>query len=216
MKEKRVPVLVCLILGLLLAGCSVAAPPGEGESETAETAARPAVVRPKPMVVPAGTTLEVRLITGLSSETNNAGDPFEGTLENAVVLGDRVAIPKGSEVKGKVTGVVKSGRLKQRAELWVALTEITVRGKTYELASATTGHKEGSKTTRNIIFIGGGAGGGAAIGGAAGGGKGAGIGAAIGAGAGTAAAMLTGKRDVKFPPETVLGFDLEQPLSIQP
>jgi len=205
-----------LILGLLLAGCSVAAPPGEGEGETAGTAARPAVMKPKPMVVAAGTTLEVRLITGLSSETNTADDPFEGTLENAVVLGDRVAVPKGSDVKGKVTGAVKSGRLKQRAELWVTLTEITVRGKTYELASATTGHKEGSKTTRNIIFIGGGAGGGAAIGGAAGGGKGAGIGAAIGAGAGTAAAMLTGKRDVKFPPETVLGFDLEQPLTIQP
>jgi len=205
-----------LILGFLLAGCSVAAPPGESESETASTAARPAVVKPKPMVVPAGTTLEVRLITGLSSETSKAGDAFEGTLENPVVLGDRVAIPKGSDVKGKVTGAVKSGRLKQRAELWVTLTEITVRGKSYELASATTGHKEGSKTTRNIIFIGGGAGGGAAIGGAAGGGKGAGIGAAIGAGAGTAAAMLTGKRDVNFPPETVLGFDLEQPLSIQP
>ena len=63
--------------------------------------------------------------------------------------------------------------------------------------------------------FGGGAGGGAAIGGATGGGKGAGIGAAIGAGAGTAAAMLTGKRDVKFPPETLLRFALEQELTIQ-
>ena len=215
MKKKSIAFLLSMILGLFLAGCS-AVTPGGGEGETAGTAARPAVVQPKPLVVPAGTTLEVRLITGLSSETNQAGDPFEGTLDKPVVLGERVAIPKGSDVKGKVTGAVKSGRLKQRAELWVTLTEITVRGKTYELASATTGHKEGSKTTRNILLIGGGAGGGAAIGGATGGGKGAGIGAAIGAGAGTAAAMLTGKRDIDFPPETVLGFDLEQPLTIQP
>jgi hypothetical protein len=110
-------------------------------------------------VIPAGTTLDVRLSTGLSSESSQAGDPFEGTLENAVVVGERVAIPKGADVKGEVTGAVKSGRLKNRAELWVKLTEISRKGETYQIVSSTTGHKEGSKTTRNILFIGGGAGG---------------------------------------------------------
>jgi hypothetical protein len=28
--------------------------------------------------------------------------------------------------------------------------------------------------------------------------------------------MLTGKRDIKFPPETLLRFELEQALTIQP
>ncbi len=54
------------------------------------------------------------------------------------------------------------------------------------------------------------------MGGATGGGKGAGIGAAIGAGAGTAAALLTGKRNINFPPETVLRFRLEEELKIRP
>lgn len=218
MSEHRTVLVSLLLLGtLVFAGCS-AAPPGEESGEGAESGsqARRAAPRPQPIVIPAGTALDVRLSTGLSSDENQAGDPFEGTLENAVVLGDRVAIPKGADVKGEVTGAVKSGRLKQRAELWVKLTEISRKGKTYQIASSTTGHKEGSKTTRNILFIGGGAGGGAAIGGATGGGKGAGIGAAIGAGAGTAAAMLTGKRDVKFPPETLLRFNLEEDLRIQP
>ncbi len=215
MKKNPLGILAAVLASLTIVACGGGTTGGEG-TESGGAASAPARARPQPMVVAAGTTLDVRLNTGLNSKDNKAGDPFEGELDNAVVLGERVAIPKGSAVRGHVTNAVKSGRLKGRAELWVALDEITVRGKAYQLASSTEGHKEGSKTTRNIIFIGGGAGGGAAIGGAAGGGKGAGIGAAIGAGAGTAAAMLTGQRDVKFPPETVLRFELQQELRIQP
>jgi hypothetical protein len=217
MKEKKLVLVTALVVGLLFTGCSAITGGGEGEGGTEESAtrSRPAP-RPQPIVLPAGTDLDVRLSTGLSSKDNNADDPFEGTLEDPVVVGDRVAIPKGAEVKGKVTNAVKSGRLKQRAELWVTLEEIKVKGRTYQISTSTTGHKEGSKTTRNILFIGGGAGGGAAVGGATGGGKGAGVGAAIGAGAGTVAAVLTGKRDINFPPETLLRFELEEELKIQP
>ena len=210
MKRKNFLLTVLVLLVFALAGCGTTGGGGESSSTT------PALSKPKPVVVPAGTEIDVRLTTGLNSDSNSVGDPFEGTLDNAVMTGGRMAIPKGSEVKGKVTNAVKSGRLKQRAELWVTVTEVSVRGNSYEVSTDTTGHQEGSKTTRNILFIGGGAGAGAAIGGAAGGGKGAGIGALIGAGAGTAGAMLTGKHDVKFPPETVLRFKLEKDLSIQP
>ncbi len=167
------------------------------------------------VALPAGTPLEVRLTAGLNSRDNHAGDTFSASLETPVVVGEKTVIPKGAEVTGKVTQAVSSGRLKQRAELWLTLTSIEVKGKRYDISTSTTGHKEGSKATRDLIFIGGGSGAGAAIGGAAGGGKGAGIGAAIGAGAGTAAAMLTGHRDIKFPSESVLRFRLEQELKIQ-
>jgi len=146
---------------------------------------------------------------------NKTGDAFDGTIETPVMVGEKTAIPKGAEVTGRVTSAVPSGRLKQRAELWVKLTSVKLGGKTYEVSTTTTGHKEGSKATRDIIFIGGGAGAGAAVGGIAGHGKGAGIGAAVGAAAGTAGAMLTGHRDIKFPPETVLRFRLEQDLKLQ-
>ena len=208
MRRKGI-LLALLVVTLAVAGCRSAEEGGEGGGLIS-------AVKPKPpIVIPAGTNLDVRLNTGLSSEDNTDGDAFEGELESPLVVGEKVAIPKGAEVKGKVTKAVKSGRLKQRAELWVTLTEITFRGKQWPITTSTTGHKEGSKTTRNILFIGGGGGAGAAIGGIAGGGKGAGIGAAVGAGAGLAGAMLTGKRDIKFPPETLLRFELEQPLSIQ-
>ena len=217
MRREKILLAAWLALVLAATGCSTA-PVGEsgaGSEGTEGTAARAARPKPQPVTIPAGTELDVRLSTGLTSDDNKAGDAFEGSLDAPMTSGDKVVIPKGAPVKGKVTSAVESGRLKQRAELWVTLTEVFVNAKWVPVVTATTGHKEGSKTTRNILFIGGGAGGGAAIGGATGGGKGAGIGAAIGAGAGTAAAMLTGKRDVKFPPETLLRFALEQELTIQ-
>ena len=202
-----------LLAAVALTGCSQSGEEGKEGGGGLTSIIQP---KPQPIVIPAGTNLDVRLTSGLNSKENSSGDTFEGTLDAPVVVGDKVAIPKGADVKGKVTKAVPSGRLKQRAELWVTVTEISVKGKSYEIADSTTGHKEGSKTKRNILFIGGGGGGGAAIGGIAGGGKGAGIGAAVGAGAGVAGAMLTGKRDIKFPPETLLRFELEQPLTVQP
>jgi len=205
-----------ILAGLLLAALAVAGCGSAQEGEEGGGLLSAVKPKPQPIVIPAGTNLDVRLNTGLSSEDNTDGDTFEGELQSPLLVGEKVAIPKGAEVKGKVTKAVKSGRLRQRAELWVTLTEVTFRGKQWPVTTSTTGHKEGSKTTRNILFIGGGGGAGAAIGGIAGGGKGAGIGAAIGAGSGLAGAMLTGKRDIKFPPETLLRFELEQELTIQP
>lgn len=215
MRKEKV-VFLGLLLSLVLAGCSTAGPGGEEQTSGGQQATRQAAPKPQPIVVPAGTAMDVRLNSGLSSEDNQAGDPFTGELDNAVVVGDKVVFPKGADVSGKVTKAVKSGRLKERAELWVTVDSISMHGQSYNIATSTEGHKEGSKTTRNILFIGGGAGGGAAIGGATGGGKGAAIGSAIGAGAGLAGAMLTGKRDVKFPPETVLRFTLEQEIRVTP
>jgi len=214
MKNYKVLPLVPLVLALTFAGCGSVGTGGEegGEGGGLFSRAKPA----PPIVLAAGTQLSVRLTTGLDSKSNSAGDTFVGTLEHPIVVGEKVALAKGTEVKGRVTNAVPSGRLKQRAELWVTLTEVSAKGKTYAIATTTTGHKEGSKATRDVVFIGGGAGAGAAIGGIAGGGKGAAIGTAVGAGGGTAAAALTGQRDIKFPPETLLNFRLEQELKIQP
>src|SRR3972149_2334748 len=127
----------------------------------------------EPVVLPVGTELTTRLVDSLNSKDSKAGDTFQATLDKPVVVDGTTVIPKGADVSGKVTNAVSSGRLKQRAELWVRLTEIKVGGKTYEVSTSTTGQKEGSKATRDVVFIGGGAGAGAAIGGIAGGGKGA-------------------------------------------
>lgn len=193
-----------LVLAISLAGCSQKA---QGD----ESSFWSFFSRGEPVTVPAGTELSIRLTTGLSSEKNEGGDSFDGILEHAVVVGDKVVFPEGTEVEGKVTHAVDSGRLKQRAELWVTLTEIAG----HEVNTTTTGRKEGSKAKRNILIIGGSSGAGALVGGLAGGGKGAAIGAGIGAGGGTAAAALTGEREIVFPPETRLRFRLKEPLTVE-
>ena len=173
------------------------------------------LTRPDPIRVPAGTALEVRLTTGVSSKTNESGDTFAGVLEHAVVVGDNVVIPEGAQVEGQVTYAVPSGRLKERAELWLTLTEVNVDGTWYDVATTNAGRKEGSKAKRNVLLIGGGGGIGALIGGLTGGGKGAAIGAGVGAGGGTAGAALTGQRDIQFPPESRLRFRLKESLEVR-
>ena len=58
------------------------------------------VLRPEPVIVPAGTELSVRLTQSLSSKTNEPGDDFTGVLDHDVVVGDKVVIPAGSEPVG--------------------------------------------------------------------------------------------------------------------
>jgi len=228
MKTHRILMMALLSAMLAIAGCSQKATEESAEGQPAkEGAAKPSsgtrsassAPRPAPApaaaAIPAGTALDVSLITGLSSKDNKTGDVFVGSLNAPVNVDGRTVIPKGADVTGRVTKAEPSGRLKGSGELWVTVTEVKFGGKTYPVTTSTAGQKEGSKAGRDVLFIGGGAGTGAAIGGIAGGGKGAAIGAAIGAAAGTAGAMATGKKDIAFPPETVLRFTLEQELRVQ-
>lgn len=218
----RTPLWGILLLAVMVSMTGCAKPAGE-ESAGGDAAASgssgssgSAVRTPAraPVTLATGTELEIRTIDALSSKTAKAGDTFTATVENPITVDGRPGIPRGARVSGRVTNAVPSGRLKQRAELWVTLTSVEVNGRRYDLNTTTTGMKEGSKATRDIVFIGGGAGAGAAIGGAAGGGRGAAIGAAIGAAAGTVGAAATGQRDIEFPSETVLRFRLEQDLRL--
>lgn len=220
-----------LIAALALAGCqktdetATSAQPasgagsgsasGSGAKAAGGSASRSAPApAPAPAVLAAGTEFETRLVSSLSSKESTDGQTFEATLDKPIEVNGKTVIPKGADLTGRVTKAVPSGRLKERAELWVTLTSVKVGSKTYDITTSAAGQKEGSKATRDVVFIGGGAGGGAAIGGAVGGGKGAAIGAAIGAAAGTVGAAATGKRDISFPSESVLRFRLEQELRI--
>ena len=73
------------------------------------------------------------------------------------------------------------------------------------------GNEAAANKGKNAAKIGIGAGAGAGIGAIAGGGKGAAIGGLIGAGAGT---LMKGDAAV-LPAETVLGFELRSPLTIE-
>jgi hypothetical protein len=164
--------------------------------------------------VPAGTKISVVTDQSVSSKTARAGQTVTGSVAQDVTSGGKVVIPKGSEVKLTVSGVQASGRLSTPAKLYLRLRTVTVGGKTYTVATSSTGRTLGGKGKRDAGFIGGGAAGGAIIGALAGGGKGAAIGAAAGAGAGTAGAAATGKKDIEFPAETRLAFTTRAAVTI--
>ena len=48
-------------------------------------------------VVPAGTTIFVRMIDGVDSSQNRIGDTFRASLESTLVVGDTVVAPKGAD-----------------------------------------------------------------------------------------------------------------------
>jgi hypothetical protein len=169
---------------------------------------------PEEVVIPSGTAITVRLQNAVSSATSAAGDQFEATLDQPIVLEGQTIAPEGAHVLGRVIAARRSGRLLHAGYLRIALSSLSVNGKDVPVQSSSVMVAGTSHKRRNLAWIGGGAGGGALIGAIATGGTGALIGSAIGAAGGTTAAYATGKKDVGFGPERRLTFRLIHPLTI--
>ena len=169
----------------------------------------------KHIVVPADTAIPVTLDQTVSSKTATTGQPFLATVETAIEIDGKVAIPKGVRASGVVKDAKAAGRFKGGSSLELSLTNVTIEGTSYDISTAAPSFTHAGKGKRTAVAVSGGAGVGALIGGIAGGGKGAAIGAAVGAGAGTAGAAFTGKADVVLPAETALSFKLTQPLEVK-
>jgi len=206
-------------LAIAVAGCSkgandasdsgAAGTPGGGSSASTSKSAAPA------LVIPAGTELTVRLESAVGSKTSNEGDPFEASLAEPVVAGDKVVIPKGASASGVVTQAHAAGKFKGGATLGLVLKSITIDGQPHAVETSSVMQVTKGKGKRSAAMIGGGAAGGALLGGLIGGGKGAAIGAVAGGGAGTAGAAYTGNRDISLPVETLLRFKLANDVSVK-
>jgi hypothetical protein len=170
---------------------------------------------PKPFEVAAGTAIPVILSQTLNSKTDQPGNDFEGSLAAPVLVDGEEAIPKGAKVVGTIVDAKKQGKFKGEAVLAVRLTKITVRDKSYLIASSTYTETEKGKGKRTAAVTGGGAALGALIGGIAGGGKGAAIGAGVGAGGGLAVSGGTGGKNVTLAAESKITFKLTSPVTIE-
>ena len=186
----------------------------EGNAEGSKAAER-AKRAETSVTVPAGTELAVVLDQSLSSNGSHAGDEFDATLSDPVVVDGRTVIPKDARVKGRVVDAQASGRLQTPAQVSITLTSIEAGGTSQSLETTPVTLRGKSHKTRDIEIIGGGSALGAIVGAVAGHGKGAAIGAAAGAGAGTATAAMTGKKDIVLPAEAHLSFKLTQPMTLK-
>jgi hypothetical protein len=185
-------------------------------SPAAPGTAAPALAAPapQPLVVPAGTTLTVRLGESLGSKISSPGQSFSATLVSPVTLDGNPVIPAGALARGTVVDAKPLGRFKGGAILELRLNSISVNGTEQRIKTSAVTRTLKGKGKRTAVLAGGGTALGAIIGGLAGGGKGAAIGAVAGAGAGTGGAAFTGNKEIVLPAESALSFRLTAPLEV--
>jgi hypothetical protein len=174
----------------------------------------PLAAVPAQLTINPGIYLTVRLNQSLSSDHNQVGDAFTGTLEQPVVIGGVVVARRGQIVSGHVTEAKKAGRVEGTSQLGVQLTELTlVDGQKEPIQTQMIVHSGPTSVGRDAAAIGGTTALGAAIGAGVGWGPGAAIGAGAGAAAGIIGVLLTRGHPTEIHPESVLMFRIESPVT---
>ncbi len=169
-----------------------------------------------PVGIPPGTLLSVRITDPLSTANLKGGEYFQATAASDVYANGVLAVPRGTVLTGQVVEAKNAGALAGTPRLELRLTSLQLGPTTYPLESdvwSSQGPSKSGYTATNTV---GGAAVGALIGAVAGGGLGAGVGAIAG---GTTGAVISGATHgprLTLPPETLLQFHLDQPLTVQP
>jgi hypothetical protein len=196
------------------AGQPVASPPPPSDSAPQPAPAPPPPPQPQQVQIAAGTTITIRMIDGVDSAVNQPGEIFHASLDAPLVVGDRVAVPKGADVYVRLVSARSAGRMTGQSELRLQLVKLEFQGQSYPLVSSTYGLSGASRGKDTAKKVGVGAVLGTLIGAIAGGGKGAAIGAGVGAAGGGVYQGATHGQQVKIPSETRLDFQLEQPVTV--
>jgi len=217
------------ILGLLLLGGMA----------LAQTTASPAPAVPsvpaaevKLVTIPAGSKVPLELKQAISTKTAREGDPVYAETAFPFLVNERIMIPAGTYVQGKIMRTQRGGHMKGRAELLIHFTSLiypsgytVMLGGNIENAPGAekTSMKDQEGTIRQDSDAGrkakeaaGGATTGAVIGAVTAGGKGAGIGAGAGGVAGLAIAMLSRGADVRLEPGTSLEMEIQREIAVDP
>lgn len=170
---------------------------------------------PAPVTLPQGTVLSALITQAIDVDATKTGATFKALLDDPVMIGGKVVVPRNSALELQAVKVEQSGKMKGSDRIVLKANTISFGGRKYDIVTTQVEQKgsgEGKKTARKV---GGGAGLGAAIGGIAGGGTGAAIGAV--AGAATGAVMASqGQEHLKLPAETRLQFQLSAAVTVQP
>lgn len=162
-----------------------------------------------------GTWVTVRLNEPLSSDHNQTGDAFTGTLLEPIVANGLLIARRGETVTGIVTEAQKAGRVSGVSHLKLELTGIQLAdGRQIQVKTKLIDRRGNTSYGRDAAAIGTTTGVGAAIGAGVNGGVGAGVGAAAGLVVSTIGVLLTRGRAVIVGPETPMTFAMETPITL--
>jgi hypothetical protein len=180
------------------------------------------------LVVPEGTVIPIVLTAYLNTKTSQIGDTVYADTTYPIWIQQRLAIPKGSTVRGTVTEVKRPGRIKGKGHIAVRFDDILLpNGITREFTAAFRGiHgpgaesinrksetvSAGSSKGEDVGTIVGTTSQGAIIGAIADRGTGAAIGSGAGAAAGLATVLFTRGRDLVLSPGTQFDLELKKPM----
>ena len=182
------------------------------------------------LTIPSGTKVPLALKQAISTRNAKEGDPVYCETTFPFVVNDRIVIPAGTYVQGKISRVQRAGRIKGRAELLMHFTSmiypsgytVMLPGSLDNIPGADKTSIKGSEGTvrqdsekgKDIGTVASTASTGAVIGGLSAGGKGAGIGAAAGGLAGLAIAMISRGSDVKLEPGTSIEMIIQREVNV--
>lgn len=167
------------------------------------------------LTVASDSVLGLQIERTVSSELARIEDRVDARVTRDVRVGDRIAIPAGSTVRGSVSEVDRGGRMKGKARLAIKFHTIVLADGTQLPLKTDPVVREGqSPGGESAAKVGGAAIGGAILGAILGGGKGAAIGGAVGAGAGTAAAMSNDRNPATLPAGTTVTVRVQAPVTV--
>jgi hypothetical protein len=179
----------------------------------------------EPVVVPAGTVIPISLTNRITTRHAKDGDGVYGRTVFPITINNKIVIPEGSHVRGKVTQIQKPGRVKGKASLTLTFqTLVLPNGTTLPIYTSLggvggAGERTGETTVegdsskgQDAKTVGTTATQGALIGVIADHGRGAALGGGIGAAAGGAAILLTRGKDLVLDPGTTIEIVLDRPL----
>jgi Bacterial conjugation TrbI-like protein len=185
---------------------------------------------PAQISIPAGTKVPLALKQAISTKNAHEGDAVYAQTTFPVVINERIVIPPGTYVQGRISHVQRAGRVKGRAEVLMHFTTliypsgytVVLPGAVDNVPGAEKSSMSGSEGTiradsqkgQKIGTVASTGATGAVVGGLSNGGKGALIGAGIGGAAGTAIAMLTRNNEVKMDAGTTLEMIIQRDVQL--
>jgi type IV secretion system protein VirB10 len=110
-----------------LSGAQTASSPQSGNTSNATPASAAKVEEaadPHAVVIPAGSKIPLSLKQAISTKNARDGDPVYAETAFPFVQNERIVIPAGTYIQGKVVHTEHAGRSKKRAELLIHFTSM--------------------------------------------------------------------------------------------